>query len=113
MGECVFTIHHIKNLKIEETIDYKHRISRLKKLTKREKKIIIRKKKKDLNILVTNLASMIADNLKKDVYPELCWCILRRYDFHSRIPRKKPFIGIEHSFLILCKNIYLVKMQEV
>ena len=49
--------------------------------------------KKNPTTSAPQLASMVVDMFDKEVHPELCRRILRNNDFHSRVPRKKPYIN--------------------
>lgn len=93
MKNQVSTIHYIiKISKTEEIVTNKHPTGRLKKLTNREKEIIIRKIKKDRNILAMKLTQIVANYFGKNVHAELCHRILRNNDLHGRVPTKYTLI---------------------
>jgi len=63
--------------------------------------------KKNPKISATKLATIVKENFKKDVNPELCRRVLRENDYHARVPRKN------HTSVILiakkikiCEEIY-------
>ncbi|CAK9806411.1 hypothetical protein ANTPLA_LOCUS4874 [Anthophora plagiata] len=78
------TIHYIiKKSKNEGSLANKARSGRPKKLTGREKKVIIREIKKNLTTSAPQLA----------ISAETCRRILRSENFHGRAARKMPFIN--------------------
>jgi len=88
------TIHYIiKKSKSERTVKNKYRSGRPKKLTEREERALIGEIKKNPKISATKLATIVKENFKKDVNPELCRRVLRENDYHARVPRKKPYIS--------------------
>ena len=105
------TIHYIiKKSKNVGTLANKARSGRPKKLTERKKKVIIHELKNNSTIAAPQLASMVADMFHKEVHPELYRRILRNYDFHGRVPRKKPYINaVNHKKWLAFVKTYINK----
>lgn len=87
------TIHYtIIKSKSEGICENKYRSGRPRKLTEREERSLI-EIKKNPKIPVTKLATVVKEQLKKNVHPELCKRIIRENDYHVRVSRKKPYIS--------------------
>lgn len=50
--------------------------------------------KKNPKISVTKLATIVKENFKKDVNPELYRRVLRENDFHARVPERSRTLVI-------------------
>ena len=66
-------------------------------------------KKENPTTSISQLASMVVDMFDKEVHPELCRRILRNNDFHSRVPRMKPYIkAVNHKKRLTFMYMYII-----
>ena len=71
-------------------------------------------KKENPTTSISQLASMIVDMFDKEVHPELCRRILRNNDFHSRVPRMKPYIkAVNHKKRLTFMYMYIMYMYII
>lgn len=79
--------------KKEQRIEKKKRTGRPRKITPREKNIIIRKIQRNPKLSAPILTAEYYDETKKKVHPETIRRVLRDNGYHNRIARRKPYIN--------------------
>lgn len=83
----------IKNYHSTNTTENKHRSGTPSKLSDREKRNIIRIVTDEPRTNAVNIAKDLEKSKQMSIHPETIRNVLRANEFHSRIPRKKPFIS--------------------
>lgn len=88
------TIQHIiERFRKNKTVQKKIRVSPKHFFTIADERWIVNQVKKKPRISAPKLTSEIQKYLNKTVNPETVRIVLRKYKFHGRVARKKPFIG--------------------
>ncbi|XP_075167995.1 uncharacterized protein LOC142240179 [Haematobia irritans] len=98
----------IKNYNKYKTTENQHRSGRPSKLSKREKRDVIRIVTTEPKTSAVDLAKYLEKSEQVSIHPETVRNVLIANDFHSRIPRKKPFI----SQVNMAKRLEFAKLHK-
>lgn len=98
----------VKNYNKYQTTENRHRSGRPSKLTDRDKRDVIRIVTANPKTSAVDIAKYLEKLNEVSVHPETVRNVLRANDFHSRIPRKKPFI----SKVNMAKRLDFAKLHQ-
>lgn len=88
------TVHDIiSRYKENGFIANKERAPRSKKLSARDESMVLREVKKNPFTSAPKLTAMVKEASGTEVNPETIRRLLRKNEFHGRVPRKKPLIS--------------------